>query len=260
MTIPAVTYVLNIVNAAEGRSRIEARPTLLVFDRVEAKVFVGAELVYVTEGTVSGSSGTKDVGLGLQVTPAFIDDDAINLKVTARLDNFISGSASGTFKQSVQTTKTSTEVVATLTFGETILISGGTSTTDQDAASGVPGLRSVPLLGRLFNVTTDARAETSMLVLLTVLRPPLAEDVQATFERTLERLRPIERWLRDAVGPLPSAALQSERPQKADPAVDPRRAFRRDDVRLLSTPRSGHTPEALLDTSALIRAALELSF
>ena len=186
MTIPAVKYVLNIVNAAEGRSRIEARPTLLVFDRVEAKVFVGAELVYVTEGTVSGSSGTKDVGLGLQVTPAFIDDDAINLKVTARLDNFISGSASGTFKQSVQTTKTSTEVVATLTFGETILISGGTSTTDQDAASGVPGLRSVPLLGRLLNVTTDARAETSMLVLLTVLRPPLAEDVQATFERTLE--------------------------------------------------------------------------
>lgn len=260
VTVPAVTYVLNIVNAAEGQSRIEARPALLVFDREEAKIFVGAELIYVTEGTTSGSSGTKDVGLGLQVTPAFIDDDTLNLKVTARLDSFNDASASGTFKQSVQTTKTSTEVVATLGFGETILISGGTSTKGQDTASGVPGLRSVPLLGRLFNVTQDTRTEVSVLVLLTVLRPPLAEDVRATFERMLGRLRPIERWLRDAVDPLPSAALQSERPQKAEPAVDPRRAFRREDVRLLSTPRPGHRPEALLDVDALVTAARELSF
>lgn len=50
LTIPSVTYSLNIANAMGNNSSIEARQTLLVYNGVTSKVFSGGTLTYAASG------------------------------------------------------------------------------------------------------------------------------------------------------------------------------------------------------------------
>lgn len=172
LTIPAVTYSLNLANARGNSSRIEARPTLLVLDGSEAKVFNGGTLTFATDGQLSSSSETREVGLSLSVRPKFISTDAVNLGVTVTLENFVASPPAGSFRQAVQTEKSSTEVAADIRFGQTMLVSGGTSTNITRAKSRTPVIGDIPMLGGLFNGRSENRQDNELIVLLSLRRVP----------------------------------------------------------------------------------------
>lgn len=172
LTIPTVTYSLNLANARGNSSRIEARPTLLIHDGTEAKVFDGGTLTFATDGQFTSSSETREVGLALSVKPRFLSDDKVNLAVSVTLETFVPTAPVGTFRQAIQTAKSSTAVEADMQFGQTMLVSGGSSTTVTRGNSGTPLARDIPLLGKLFSARSKSRQDNELLVLLSLRRVP----------------------------------------------------------------------------------------
>jgi hypothetical protein len=170
LTIPAITYSLNIANALGNQSTIEARPTLLATDGMVSKVFNGGTLTYATDGQISSSSYTRDVGLTLSVKPKFAADDLVSLEVSVVMENFVSTPPVGSFRQAVQTEKSSTDVTAEMRFGQTLLVSSGTSDSRTESSSRVPLAGNLPLVGRLFRSANASKQFTELLVLLSLRR------------------------------------------------------------------------------------------
>lgn len=172
LTIPAVTYSLALANAFGNTSRIEARPTLLIYDGSEATMFDGGTLTFATDGDLSSSSETREVGLSLSVKPKFIGNDTVNLAVQTTMEDFVQSEAVGSFRQSVQTDKSSTKVAADLRFGQTMLISAGSSSMVLNGRSKTPILGDIPVLGKLFSEKNKVDKTSELIVLLSLRRPP----------------------------------------------------------------------------------------
>ena len=170
LAVPAITYSLNIANAGGSHSSIEARPTILVYDGQTSKLFSGGTLTYAAGGSLSSQSFTKEVGLTLSVTPKFTDADTVTLNISTGLETFITKPAVGTFQESLQTDKASTDVTADLRFGDTIVVSAGRYANVQASKSGTPVIQDVPLLGSLFKKRFNSYDSKDLLILLSVRR------------------------------------------------------------------------------------------
>jgi hypothetical protein len=170
VTVPAVTYSLNIANAKGGKSTVQAQQAVLISDGEKSNVEIGSTLTFATDGSLSSSVSTLQDGLTLEISSKFLDQDRVKLAIDAKLESFLPGSGAGSFQQSVQKEKTGTRVTATLQFGETILISSGEQATNSRAEDRTPLLGSVPILGKLFSSRNQSASDISVIVLLT-LRP-----------------------------------------------------------------------------------------
>lgn len=171
ISLPAVTYSLNVANAKDSNNRLLARPSVLAYDRTQSNLFVGTELTYTTSGDTGGNSYNKEVGLKLQATPVFLQNGLLKITVDTEFDAFAPTAAPGTFQQAVATVKTSSHVVAEMNFGQTLVIGAGSSQRSSKESNGVPVLRDIPLLKHLFNVNSGSKQETSVLILITPRRP-----------------------------------------------------------------------------------------
>ena len=110
------------------------------------------------------------MGLTLSVTPKFTDADTVTLNISTGLETFITKPAVGTFQESLQTDKASTDVTADLRFGDTIVVSAGRYANVQASKSGTPVIQDVPLLGSLFKKRFNSYDSNDLLILLSVRR------------------------------------------------------------------------------------------
>ncbi len=183
LTVPAVTYSLNIANAAGSQSSIESRPTLIVYNGQTSKIFSGGTLTYSTNGDLSSQSYTKEVGTTLSVTPKFNDsDDTVTLTISVGLETF-STTGAGTFKESVTTDKSSTDITAELRFGDTVIVSGGRFQNLETNRSMTPFLGAMPLFGNLFKRRASVYQTNDLLVLLSLRRESGGADTGSAEER-----------------------------------------------------------------------------
>ncbi|MEY4670230.1 MAG: hypothetical protein RLZZ415_109 [Pseudomonadota bacterium] len=188
LTIPSVTYSLNIANAMGSNSSIEARQTLLVYNGVTSKVFSGGTLTYASSGQMSAQSFTKEVGLSLTVTPKFISRDTVSLTINTAMETFLNNDAVGSFSESVQTEKSSSDITLDMNFGETVFVSGGRFANFEATRSRTPVLGSVPVIGNLFSNRRSAYAKNDLLIILSMRRDGGRQD-----RRSAEELELIDR-------------------------------------------------------------------
>lgn len=170
LTIPSVTYSLNIANASGNNSSIEARQTLLSYDGVTSKVFSGGTLTYSSSGQMSSQSYTKEVGLSLAVTPKFVAKDLVRLTIATAMETFVNGDAAGSFDESVQTQKSSSEITVDMNFGETVFVSGGRFENFESLSSRTPIIGSLPLIGNLFSKKGSKYSKDDLLIILSMRR------------------------------------------------------------------------------------------
>lgn len=170
VTVPSVTYSLNVANATGGKSTIQAQQAVLIYDGEKSNVQIGSTLTFAANGNLSSSVETMQDGLTLNIGSKFIDQDRVKLAIDASLEDFIPGAGPGSFKESVQKERTVTSVTATMRFGETILISSGEQSTNSRAENKTPLLGSLPVLNKLFSSRGRTTSDVSVIVLLT-LRP-----------------------------------------------------------------------------------------
>ncbi|MEQ8195758.1 MAG: type II and III secretion system protein, partial [Rhodospirillales bacterium] len=171
LSIPSVTYSLNIANANASRNEILARPTLIALSGQESNFFSGTAVTAAAVG--GGTSGAtinieKEIGVKLSVVPAFLKDGRVRLKVNAER-TFLStpDTTSVTFTLRIDTTKTTVNANVVMNFGETLILSGLSEKETERRRDGVPGLQDIPLVQYFTSKATTNDFQKSVLILLT---------------------------------------------------------------------------------------------
>ncbi len=194
ISIPAVSYSLNIANSADANNEILAKPSLVAQSGQTSEFFSGTEIL---AAAVSGGDGDsvsvqKEVGVKLAVTPEALDNDLIRLHVVAERTFLTDPSNSVVFEFRLDTTKTNVNATVTMRYGETLILGGLSERETSRSADGVPGLMDIPGLNLFFSERTERHFERSILILMTPRRPQYTRQSQENRERTIESLSDVE--------------------------------------------------------------------
>lgn len=197
ISIPAVTYSLNIANSLNADNHVLAKPSLVAQSGQTSEFFSGTEIL---AAAVSGGSGDsvsvqKEVGVKLAVTPEVLPDDMIRLHVVAERTFLTDPSNSVVFEFRLDTTKTNVNSTVTMKFGETLILGGLSERETSKSSDGVPGLKDIPVLNYLFSQRVEREFERSILILLTPRRPDYTRQAKADRDKVEEGMSDLERNL-----------------------------------------------------------------
>jgi type II secretory pathway component GspD/PulD (secretin) len=123
-----------------------------------------------TENTVTQTIQpvTIDIGIILDVTPQIAEDGTILMSIhpsiTQKTGEKTTPDGKSTFPLlSVRETDTTVRVRE----GQTIIIAGLMAERKENTSIGVPGLKSIPLLGNLFQYKSEVRRNAELVIMIT---------------------------------------------------------------------------------------------
>jgi MSHA biogenesis protein MshL len=178
-----ITAVLNALST-QGDVRVLSSPRVSALNNQRAvfDVTTGEIVFNVTQTPITntlGQVGTLtqviptqvNVGIVLDVLPQIGADNAVTMNIrpivtSVRSTATFTGPDGAVFQAPVIDTR-ETDTMARLRAGETIIIGGLMQTRSEKTRSGVPGLRSIPLLGRLFTSYKDVERRAELVIFLT---------------------------------------------------------------------------------------------
>jgi pilus assembly protein CpaC len=177
------------IKALEGKNLLEtlAEPNLLAINGKEASFLSGGEFPFpmVTPG-LGGNTVTisfREFGIRIKFLPRITPRGTIQLQVAPEVSSLDFGNAvifSGTTIPAMSTRRIQTEVE--LESGQSFVIAGLLDNRLTETISKIPGLASIPLLGKLFTSRAVKRNNSELLVIVTpeLVRPiPVGQPVPA---------------------------------------------------------------------------------
>lgn len=173
LTLPTITYSLNIANAGATRNEILARPSLVAIEGQKSEFFSGENIKAsaVTTNEEGGTEVERDIGVKLGVTPEEVGSENVKLLVEVERTFLQTPSTSVTYSFQLRTSKTTVAANVVLRRGETLILSGLSEKETENIRDGVPGLQDVPLIQYLFSRATTRDFNRSVLVLVTPRTP-----------------------------------------------------------------------------------------
>lgn len=198
VTIPALSYSLNIANANNSVNEVLARPTLAAIEGMPSEFFSGTNL---SAGVVSTSQqgGTtivpldKRFGIKLAVTPNFLPEGRVQLKVEAQRTSLNANSDNPRVAYQIEIGETTANANVVMNMGDTLVLSGLSEKSSSSTRDGVPGLQDVPGVQYLFSNKRTNDIQRSVLILVTPRAPvqiaessegdPMATRMKALRER-----------------------------------------------------------------------------
>lgn len=169
------TDVQAAINALGARTGVEvvSAPKIITLDNKTAHLQVGDQVPVVTQTSQSTQATNAPVisnvdyrnsGVILSVTPRISGENRIILQVSQEVSSVIQTKSSGIDSPTIQQRKF--ESTLALQDGGVVALGGLISRTRNEGNTGVPGLKDVPGLGRLFKTSTRDTARTELIVLL----------------------------------------------------------------------------------------------
>jgi type II secretory pathway component GspD/PulD (secretin) len=167
-TFSGLTYIFNIFNDGANKAEILASPSLLAVEGSTSSFHSGSTL-HVALDSANGDASLEDVdvGINLQITPTFYENELIKIKVHAQRSQLEPLFEDVGFKSAAQTSKTSVDATAVLKIGDTLILSGLTQAYKNRSESGVPVLQDVPIVQYLFSKENESDLKKSIMILLT---------------------------------------------------------------------------------------------
>lgn len=150
----------------EGKARIVSRPTVLGVANRSAVMKEKRVATVKVAGNLEANLYQVEAGTMLQVTPQVIANDVGNqIKLSLYIED---GSFDSQVVDQVPVVKkTEIRTEAHVREGESLLIGGIIIEADSDQATGVPGLRDLPVVGGLFRWSGNRNSRTERLFLIT---------------------------------------------------------------------------------------------
>ena len=167
--------------ASDSRVSVLSRPQIQTSHAVEAELFIGNTVPYVTGtqnyGYSSGPSSTytqMEVGIRLRVLPLINADGLVVMDIDQEIEQLGPSVAIPGAGNVPTTTKRDAGAKVAVMSGETIILGGFISASRSMDHSGVPWLMDIPLLGNLFKSSSAQNSRTELIVLMrpTVLKTP----------------------------------------------------------------------------------------
>lgn len=182
VTIPALAYSMNIANANSSMNEVLARPTLAAIEGLPSEFFSGTNL---SAGVVSTSTqgGTtivpldKRFGVKLAVTPAFLSNGKIQLKVEAQRTSLNATADNPKAAYQIEIAETTANANVVMQLGETLVLSGLSEKSSSNTRDGVPVLQDIPFVQYLFSNKRANDYQRSVLILITPRTPVYTSQI-----------------------------------------------------------------------------------
>lgn len=189
--------------SASGEVTVLSRPVVMAQNNEQARILVGTERPFIQISRSLPTDGAardqvvqyREVGTQLTIRPTINPDGYVTLAV---LQEVSSATPETQFGAPVISTREA-ETRLLVKDGHTVVIGGLVDTQRSRGSSGIPFLREIPLIGRLFgshSMRTDV-TELFLFMIPHVLRTD--EDVDAATELVRERARRLDRALPDSI-------------------------------------------------------------
>lgn len=144
----------------EGMGKIISSPKVVTSNYKEAKISAGFDIPYPTAGQYGTNTEFRKAELELKVTPQVIGDE-IKLEISAKKNEPGTGNP-----PSIRTREiTAKEII--IKDGETVVLGGIYDKTENTTETGVPFLRSLPIIGWLFKNQQKVDNRTELLIFVT---------------------------------------------------------------------------------------------
>ncbi|MCG6902174.1 MAG: type II secretion system protein GspD [Rhodobacter sp.] len=185
----------------ETSARLLATPSILTLNNTEAEIVVAQSVPFVTGSFATvGDSATperpfqtierQDVGLKLRVTPQITGDNTVRMEIEQEASSLTrQASAAGGEITSKRTLSTNVLVGD----GKVIMLGGLLENGAGSETAGVPGLRKIPLFGKLFR---GRSVNKNQRVLLLLIRPRIVRNDGDAARLTREVARDAKRATR----------------------------------------------------------------
>jgi general secretion pathway protein D len=169
-------------NKTDGDANTLANPRIRVRNKEKAKVVIGDKLPTITTtispgvgGFASESVNYVDVGLTLNVEPTIYLNNEVAIRISLEVSNLVDTmtTKSGTIAYRIGNRAATT--MLQLKDGENQVLAGLIKAEDRSSGSKVPGVGSLPILGRLFGTTHDSNDKTEVVLSIT---PHLVRNIQ----------------------------------------------------------------------------------
>jgi general secretion pathway protein D len=180
---------------AEDRdSDVLSTPSVLTLDNEEASILVGQQIP-ITTGEAVGDNfdnqfrtiDRRDVGVQLEVRPQISEGGVIRLEIRQEVSSVFGQVISDS--TDLITNRREIQTVVQIDDGQIIVLGGLIQEELETSESGIPGLRLLPLAGRLFRSEGTTRRRTNLMVFL---RPTIVNTPEQAYDvtnRQLEALR-----------------------------------------------------------------------
>jgi general secretion pathway protein D len=172
--VSGVSAAIN-ANKTDGDSNTLANPRIRVRNKEKARVVIGDKVPNITTIITPGTSGGfasesinyVDVGLTLNVEPTIYLNNEVAIRIALEVSNIVDAitTRSGSVAYRIGTRSAST--MLQLKDGENQVLAGLINNEDRTSGSKVPGVGSLPILGRLFGSTRDQTDKTEIVLSIT---------------------------------------------------------------------------------------------
>ena len=159
---------------SEGRLQVLSRPQILTADNQEALVNIGQQVPFITNARVTqfgdsiNSVEYRNVGVELKVIPRISPDGFVKMDVAPRISQLSSSDVDlGRGAKAPIINERSATTTVSVQSGQSILIGGLISTTDDTRANRMPFLGKIPYLGALFRSHKKIEDRKELLIILT---------------------------------------------------------------------------------------------
>ncbi len=191
-----------MANFVEENSYVNvlSKPSILVRDGTQATINVG-DKVPVSSGSSTGVSGDvitenisyRETGIKLSVSPTVNAQGVVIMQITQDISTQVADQVGKGGNPIFFERNITTEVVADS--GQTILLGGLISDNQTNSDKGVPFIKSVPLLGALFESESKTNTKTELVIMVTpkiVERSEQWQGILNSFQQVLETINLVE--------------------------------------------------------------------
>ena len=164
----------------DEKANLLSVPSVMTLDNQEAHIVVGQNVPFITGSTTSTNSGTsnpyqtierKDVGITLKVIPHIGEDGTVRLEVEQEVSAVLETNTNIRSSDLITSKRLiKTEILAD--DQQTIVLGGLIQDDTTGSTQAVPGLGSIPYVGRLFRSDSGKKEKRNLLVFLhpTIIR------------------------------------------------------------------------------------------
>ncbi len=157
--------------AEDRESNVLSTPSVMTLDNEEASILVGQQIP-ITTGEAVGDNfenqfrtvQRQDVGVQLEVRPQISEGGAIRLEIRQEVSSVFGQVISDS--TDLITNRREIQTVVQVDEGQIIVLGGLIQEEVQRTDSGIPGLRRIPVAGRLFRSEGTSRRRTNLMVFL----------------------------------------------------------------------------------------------
>jgi len=240
-TTIAVKGVSGAITASktDGDSDTLAAPRIRVRNKEKAKVVIGDKLPTITTTISSGVGGFAsesvnyvDVGLKLDVEPTIYLNNEVGIRISLEVSNLVDTVTTNNGTKAYRIGTRSAATMLQLKDGENQVLAGLIKNEDRSAATKLPGVGDLPIVGRLFGSQQDTRNKTEVVLSITphlirnLQRPPASSSefsagTEASFRRRPDTAVRAPAQLPGAARPMPAQGAPALPPPAPAPASVP---------------------------------------